>query len=228
MNDHDDSEHHQLRTSLGAFVLGQLSDEEARRVEEHLASCAGCRAESDELLPVASALADVRRAGGGPAPVDAAPADLGDRVVESVDAARRRDARNRWLRTASLAGAAAAVAAIVLVAGLRLTEPDEAPPGPLEAVPVSVLDPAVTASADVVPHTWGVEVKLRARGFERGDRYRVVVLGLDGRRYSAGEFVGTGGKEMLCNLNSSVVRDRADGFEVRDADGTVVVRSDFA
>ena len=45
------------------------------------------------------------------------------------------------------------------------------------------------------------------------------VLGVDGKRYPAGGFVGTGAKEMDCNLNSSVLRDRASGFEVRDADG---------
>ena len=53
------------------------------------------------------------------------------------------------------------------------------------------------------------------------------MLGSGGRRYPAGEFVGTGAKEMDCNLNSSVLRDRASGFEVRDATGTVVVTSTF-
>jgi hypothetical protein len=32
---------------------------------------------------------------------------------------------------------------------------------------------------------------------------------------------------MRCNLNSSVLRDDAVAFEVVDADGDVVVRSDF-
>ncbi len=48
-----------------------------------------------------------------------------------------------------------------------------------------------------------------------------------GSAIPAGEFVGTGAKEMDCNLNSSVLRDRASGFEVRDADGQVVVTSAF-
>ena len=87
--------------------------------------------------------------------------------------------------------------------------------------------PGLTASADLVAHTWGVEVKLRATGFLAGDRYRVTVLGTGGRRFPAGEFVGTGAKEMLCNLNSSVMRERARGFVVRDATGTVVASSSF-
>ena len=72
-----------------------------------------------------------------------------------------------------------------------------------------------------------MEVKLHAAGFDQGGRYRVDVLGVDGKRYPAGEFVGTGAKEMDCNLNSSVLRERASGFEVRDAAGRVVVTSAF-
>ena len=112
--------------------------------------------------------------------------------------------------------------------GLSGQEP--APTGPtvpLEAVAVQVDDPGVHASADLVDHTWGVEVKLHATGFDRGGRYRATVLGVDGRRYPAGGFVGTGTREMDCNLNSSVLRDRAAGFEIRDGDGAVVVSSAF-
>ena len=50
----------------------------------------------------------------------------------------------------------------------------------------------------------------------------------DGRRYPAGEFVGTGDRPMLCNLSSAVLREDATGFEVRDHRGRVVARSRFA
>lgn len=98
---------------------------------------------------------------------------------------------------------------------------------PLEAVPVAVDASGVTASAGVVPHTWGVEVRLTASGFAAGDRYRVVVLGEDGQTYPAGEFVGTGPRPMVCNLNSSVLRADAAGFEVLADDGTVLAQSTF-
>ncbi len=39
--------------------------------------------------------------------------------------------------------------------------------------------------------------------------------------------LGTGEKEMRCNLNSSVLRDEATGFEVRNAQGKVVLVSTF-
>ncbi len=56
---------------------------------------------------------------------------------------------------------------------------------------------------------------------------RVDVLGVDGKLYPAGEFVGTGVKEMDGTLNSSVLRERASGFEVRDAAAEVVVTAAF-
>lgn len=99
---------------------------------------------------------------------------------------------------------------------------------PLEAVSASVSRPGIDADADVVDHTWGLEVKLSARGFAEGRRFRVDVLGADGRPYPAGEFVGTGDRPMLCNLSSAVLREDATGFEVRDSRGRVVARSRFA
>ena len=227
----EEHEHHELRVLLGGYVLDQLAPVERRRVEAHLAACAECRAELDELLPVASGLAAVRRAGGVPADLEVpVPPGLGDRVVASVEAEHRSERRRSWRRPALVAGVAAASAAAVLVAGLALSRSDPPPaaaPVPLESVAVTTEAPGLTASADLVAHTWGVEVKLRATGFDAGGRFRVTMLGPGGRRYPAGEFVGTGTKEMLCNLNSSVLRDRARGFVVRDATGTVVASSTF-
>ncbi|MEJ7707192.1 MAG: DUF4394 domain-containing protein [Nocardioidaceae bacterium] len=71
----------------------------------------------------------------------------------------------------------------------------------------------------------GTLVKLQATGFAAGQSYDVSVLSDDGRKHPAGEFVGTGEKEMRCNLNSSVLRDEATGFEVRNAQGKVVLVS---
>jgi len=224
----NDFEHRRLRESLGAYVLGQLPPDEAARVEAHLDTCEACRIEHAELLPVAAALSDLRQSqqsSGRELPE--APPGLGDRVVAAVEGEQRRTARSRWTRTGAVAGIAAASAAVVTVLGLRLAEPEPGPQVPLEAVQVTETSPRVQASADLVAHTWGVEVKLRATGFERGRRYVVSVLGKDGGRYPAGEFVGTGGREMTCNLNSSVLRDRARGFVVRDRSGGVVLASRF-
>ena len=224
----NDNEHRDLRESIGAYVLGQLPPEESALVEAHLDSCDACRGEYLELAPVAAALSDVRdgRRSTAPAALEV-PDALADRVLTAVTTEQRRADRRRWARAASLTGVAAASAAIVLLVGVRVIGGDPEPRVPLEAVAITEASPQVRASADLVAHTWGVEVKLRATGFERGQRFVVTVLGRGGARYPAGEFVGTGAKEMSCNLNSSVLRDRADGFVVRDRTGGVVLTSRF-
>lgn len=70
-----------------------------------------------------------------------------------------------------------------------------------------------------------MEITLAASGFEADETYRVVVTAENGRRVSAGEFIGTGDQEMTCNLNSSVLREQAAEFEVRSASGELVLTS---
>ena len=229
MEEHD---HQELRVLLGGYVLDQLAPVERRRLEAHLATCAECRAELDGLLPVASGLAAVRRADGVPPDLEVpVPPGLGDRVLASVDAEHRSERRHSWRRPALVAGVAAAAAAAVLVAGLALTRTDPPPaaaPVPLEKVAVTTDAPgADRLGRPGRPH-------LGRRGEAPGHRVRRGrPFSGDGARsgrtggYPAGEFVGTGTKEMLCNLNSSVLRDRARGFVVRDATGTVVASSTF-
>jgi hypothetical protein len=219
-------EHQDLRISLGAYVLGQLPAAEAAVLEAHLDTCPECTAELVELTPVAGALSR-QRAHPTPDESPAPPPGLGDRVVEAVSRTAQHETRRTWIRAGSAAAAAAVVAVVSTVAVQSLNDNDPRPGVPLEAVQVRTDGPGLVASADLVNHTWGVEVKLHAEGFDRGGRYRVAVLGTDGRRYPAGEFVGTGAKKMDCNLNSSVLRERASGFEVRDARGEVVVTSAF-
>ena len=231
-------DHRAVRADLGAHALGQLSPDDARRVEEHLAGCATCRAEHDELLPAAGALRDLRGSlrGTGRPGQDAGdreatrvdqPPHLEERVTAGVRAAARADRRRQVLRSAALLGVGAAAASAVLAATVGLDGDERSPAVPLEAVEVQVEEAGVEADADLVAHTWGVEVKLTATGFRPGGRYRVVVLGQDGRTYAAGGFVGTGAAEMHCNLNSTVLRERASGFEIRDDEGQVVVTSAF-
>lgn len=224
MSEFDKNQHEELRIGLGAYVLGGLRPDEVTRLEAHLASCAGCRGELDELRPTASLLGELRH---GATAVEV-PTGLDQRVAAALATEQARSRRARWLRSAGLAAVAGSAAGAVLVVGLAVTGPEEDPPLPLEAVAVTVPGPGITAAADIVAHTWGVEVKLAGSGFTEGRRYRVAVVSADGTRHPAGEFVGTGNRPMLCNLSSAVLRDRAAGFEVRDSRGRLVVKSRFA
>jgi len=51
-----DRDHTSYREEIGAYLLGALTDLERQAFEQHLSSCAACRAEIEELRPAADAL----------------------------------------------------------------------------------------------------------------------------------------------------------------------------
>ncbi|MFP5071598.1 anti-sigma factor family protein [Pseudonocardia nantongensis] len=213
-------EHRTLRESLGDHALDRLTAREAATLQAHLDGCPECRAELEEISSVLPALrrVDPDRLDHTPMP----PPDLGDRIVAAARA-EGRDARRRprWIPVA----AAATVA--ILVGGAAGYLAGDYDGIPREPVAVQAMDPAVQADAMAIPHTWGVEIVLAADGFAEGSTYRVVVESDDGRAVSAGEFVGTGADPMTCNLNSSVLRAEAAGFQVLDDRGSVVLRGEL-
>lgn len=222
----NDESHRQVRESLGAYVLGQLDAQEAAEVSAHIDNCHDCQAELEQLRPVVAALGSAGRA---PATPEELPLSA---LTKRVDAALSEEARRRRrVRTTRLGIAltsAAALVAVAVIAFATLSSPDPAPVA-IEQVLIEVPDARgdVTASAGLIAHTWGVEVVLTASGFTSGEVFQVDIVGVDGTRSTAGAFVGTGEKEMVCNLNSGVLRPDATAFEVIDDDGTVVLRSEF-
>ncbi len=82
------------------------------------------------------------------------------------------------------------------------------------------------ASADLVAHTWGVELRMVADGFDRGSTYRAAFRDADSGELSpAGEFIGTGDASMTCNLQSSVLRDDVSEVVVTDASGSPILQA---
>ena len=213
-------EHRELREQLGWYALGHGTPEEQAGVRAHLDGCAACRAELAGLAPLAARLgrADADRLDEEPAP----PAGLGEAVMARIAA----EAPLRRRRASSRRGLAAAAVVGVAAAGFGTGWLARPVPDPLPLEPVAVqADPGIEATADVVPHTWGVEVKLTGEGFAAGAVYRVVVTDEDGSAVPAGQFLGVGPAELRCNLNASVLREDATGFQVLAADGTVVASS---
>ncbi len=232
MTDSGNARHRELREELGPYVLGQLAGDRWRAVHDHLETCAACRADVDDIAPVAGLLGAARdrvRADELADPDHVPP--LSDELIAEVRAANESPAADvvplrprhpgRWV-------AAAAAVAVLLAGGVGYAAgaaggDDGGEAVPLEAVVVRALDPAVIAQAALVPHTWGMEVKLTATGFTAGEAYTVTVTDEAGRIVGAGEFLGTGSAEMRCNLNSSVLRADASLVQVRGADGEVVL-----
>jgi hypothetical protein len=178
-------DHRIWRERLGAYVLGQLSDEERTATEAHLDGCADCRAEADALSPMAAMLerADPERLSPAPAP----PADLGDRISRRI-AAERGATRRRRLRFGFGIGAAAATAtaAVLLAVSLTGSTPTQQPQP--ETVAFKGLPKGVSVDASLQSRAWGSDVSLHVRGFRPGTLCTVWLRRSDGTKVPAGSF----------------------------------------
>ncbi|MBD8607208.1 zf-HC2 domain-containing protein [Aeromicrobium sp. CFBP 8757] len=222
----DDLDHEQLREALGAYSLGQLDDPLRGAVRAHLTACDTCPAELAEIGPIARALRSVDPDAVRPVDVGV-PAGLDDRIRRALPPAplpTRSRGRRGPLVTAAVAVASAA-AAVVLTA---VVVGDDAPSGPtVIAVPEVQVVQGVRATAGLVDHTWGLEIKLQATGLRAGERFRMWVVADDGSSREAGEFVGVAGTEITCDMSSSVLLDDAAAFRVVDASGDEVISADI-
>ncbi|RFU19349.1 anti-sigma factor family protein [Geodermatophilus marinus] len=223
MSDLPREEHRSLREQLGVYALGHGTPQERAAVRAHLDGCAECRAELAPLVGLAARLdaVDPDRLDETPTP----PPGLGEAILARIAEERARPTPLVTRRRLATAGAAAAVAASAFGVGW-LVRPVPPPP-PLEAVAVEVLEQGVRATADVIPHTWGVEVRLSGQGFTAGEAHRVWVTDEAGAEVPAGGFIGVGPEQLDCNLNAFVLREDAVGFTVVDAAGDVVLTSRF-
>lgn len=219
--------HQQLRESLGAYVLGHLDTAEDDLVRTHLATCADCRAEAAELRPVVTALAVAKRASAGiPDPLP--PQGLHARMDAAIQAESVRQRRSRLTRAAGAVLVAASVVVLTVIGvGSQIDRTPTAPTPEVVAVVVDSDLDAVTASAGLIAHTWGTEVKLQTTGLDAGATYQAVVLGDGDLSFPAGTFAGTGPNTINCNLQASVLREDARGFQILDQQGEVVISSEF-
>ncbi len=239
--DAHDARHQALREALGPLALGHLARDEAATLRAHVDGCAACREELAQITPLVARLdtVDPDRLEHLPAP----PAGLGGRIHATVAHERTQrhaeDGRHREVRARGrargvgrlpLLGAAAALVAVALVGGLLLGRATAPAPAvvPLESITLAPTGEAdVTVDrADLVAHTWGVELRLVGAGFEDGDTFRAAFRDADtGELTAAGEFLGTGSAPMTCFLQSAALRDDVSEVVVSDASGTIVLRA---
>lgn len=210
------------RTSLGAYALGQLSDEERTGLEAHLQGCPECRAEADSLRGVAQLmpLADPARI---MEPAPRPPMRLRERIETVIGAERTTEHKARQRRRFGFAfggitaAAAAAVLAIFVLGGGRGGgEPPE------QHIAFHDVPKGVEIAATLQPHAFGTEIQMYVSGVRSGTLCRVFLRGEDGRRYPAGSFRYRWGEDSEAMLSSALDLSRTSAIGVRAGNRTFV------
>jgi len=226
------AELHQL---LGAYLLGGLDPADALRFEQHLAGCADCRRELDELaslpalldaLPVADAVALTGPASAAPATpgpgspgVDAVPAGTTSwgEVVPAGDpaglldelAVRRRKSRRRW--AAFVGAVAAACLALGVVAAPLFNQP------PKPDASYSVEAPGgLQVQLALMKKAWGTEVSFTGTSLPTHGTLSLWVKGQDGTEDRACSWSATpGGRSRITGATPTQI-SRISSVELRD------------
>ncbi|AOY69762.1 zf-HC2 domain-containing protein [Arthrobacter sp. TES] len=208
---------HQL---LGAYLLGGLEPDEARAFEDHLAACADCRGELEELeslpalldaVPAADAVALTVAGGSQPlAPLETVPPSL---LVDL--STRRRKSRRRW---AAVVGAvAAACLALGFLSGPLLNQP----PKPDATYSVQSGD-GLQLTVGMVKKTWGTELAVEGRSMPLEGTLYLWVKGRDGAEERTCGWTATPSGRIKITGATPVQLTGIAGVELRDdSDKTV-------
>jgi hypothetical protein len=205
---------------LAAWVVAQLGPDRERALDEHLRSCAVCRAEAESLLAVSAVALSTD---GGPIADDAGwapmadvgaaalrsvegpPSGLGERILVSVHAERRA---RRAARAAVVALATVAAAVVAVVALSRGGDP-----APLEGeqIAFTVVPAGASAQAVVAPDDeQGSIVQLTASGLDPAVTYALWLSPPDGTwddRVAAGTFRPDADGEVDVRLRCAMAPD---------------------
>jgi Putative zinc-finger len=209
------------RTSLGAYALGQLSEDERAGLEAHLEGCPECRAEAESLAGVARLmpLADPARIS---EPAPRPPAQLRERIEAVIGAEQAGERRTRRRRRFGFAfGGIAAAAAAAVLAIVAFTGGGGGGP-PEQHIAFGHLPQGIEIDATLQPHAYGTEIRMYVSGVSSGTLCRVFLRGEDGRRYPAGSFRYRWGDKSEAMLSSALDLSRTRAIGVRAGHRTFI------
>lgn len=221
---HLEAEADPFRYDDGAYVLGALSSQQRAAFEEHLGSCAACRARVAEIeaVPVqlavlqpADFLADEHLADH----VEQPPDTLWPGLLRRATAERRR---RRWVLTSLGAVAAACVLALAIVLWPHPSSTGQPAPRAL----VAVVRSPVKADATLVAKTWGTQIELHCRYSGGGDRdlpYLLVVQDRHGKTQDLGTWTLPPGGDIRFSAGTALRPSQISRVDVALLDGTPIL-----
>ncbi|TDD28813.1 anti-sigma factor [Kribbella turkmenica] len=180
MNEHDSSQ-------LGAYVLGALEPDEAREVDQHLATCADCRAELAELEEMKEFLGEVP-----PEAFLEGPPPDGDLLLQRTlrevrtTAAPERRRRSRWLMAAAAVVVIAGALAGGILIGRQSVSPADAPVAGAKQVIATDGTTGTTMATTVEPRGGWSWVEVKLTGLKAGAECEMLVTDKGGKTWVAG------------------------------------------
>ena len=223
-------DHRPSAEKLGAYALGHLGDDERAELEAHLEGCPACRAELEDILPVAALLpkADPDRLEESlTGPLVGPPLGLDQRVYQRIEQERRRKAR----RPSGIGWVAAAIVLVgFALSTFFLTEErgEQVSLRPVsDRTELSVELQDLEATATLGGERYSTQVELEARGLMPGQSYAVWLEGEDGTRVPAGGFQAYDGGPVTVYLSAALPPGEAAGLVVGNPEGETGLRADL-
>lgn len=215
-------DHHDVRTELGAYVLGALEPADRHRVERHLEDCPTCREEVGRLavLPPLLDRLSPQEATADPEQVDS---HL-DAIRDGATAAERRHLRRQVTTWRLAAAIAAAVACAALVVAWQ---PWEQPPDRIVVAIVPADRHPVTGTVAAYAWEWGTTVEVRVQELPEAGGYELWAVSLAGERQRAGTWGPTADHGAMVRGASGIQRADLARVEVTDPTGAVLFDADF-
>ena len=206
------------RGQLAMDALGRLDDAEHAELEEHLATCGGCRAAIAELRSTVGAL-DTSVTGAAGAPEATVPPQLTRAVFAELDPAGTvvHPARRRR-RVLVACGSIAAVVIAAVAVSMAMTRPGT----PTRTVALHGTG-GVTATAVLVEKPWGTSLTIHEEGLAAGQTYTVSMDDPRGRWWAAGTYRATGSGPVEATMACAARFTSIYEIRVTDSSGRTVL-----
>ena len=224
---------------LGAYVLGALDQDEARELAAHLADCAECQAQLDDLTAMKDSLGELP-----PEAFLEGPPEDGELLLHRT-LRRVRQEKNTTLLTRRVVTTAAAVVAVAIALGGGVLlgknggsgQTGQAVSTPATIAPttttpiagthvVSAVQDGVRINAVITPAAGWIKVNASVTGIPAGQKCKIIVVSKSGDQEVAGSWlVSQAGAVNGTNLDGAALIDPSQvaAIQVQNFDGHTFV-----
>ena len=216
-------DHAEAQQSLGSYVLGALDAPERVAVEEHLKTCAACRAELVGFAGLPGLMgrltATEAREGRLPPPPSLLPA-----AIAAVHNEKSREFRRgrRWKAgaLAAIGTAVAACAALIVVLSTGTTTA----PVPSGRSMVSTANSAAAGAISLQTKPWGTQIHLMLTGLPQHETFTAWAIDASGHHTPAATWRATFNGSADVTGAAPIAPSEIDKVQITTADGITILQ----